>query len=142
MKRNTKIIISLTGIFIVTLMLLGLTYGYFITRIEGNSSSKSINVTTGNKSIVYTDLSKDVEGVITPGFTTVKPFTIENTGNMEADFSIYLVDVINNFNRTQDIVYTLYRKKELVESEITINTIFNENDGWNLPLDDAGIVKK
>ena len=48
MNRKQKIIISVTGIFIVLLILVGLTYAYFLTRIQGNTNTKSISVTTAN----------------------------------------------------------------------------------------------
>ena len=45
MNRKQKIIISVTGIFIVLLILVGLTYGYFLTKISDNTNTKSISVT-------------------------------------------------------------------------------------------------
>ena len=62
MNRRQKIIISITGIFIVLLALVGLTYAYFLTRIRGNNADKSISVTTANLSIVYSDDSEDILG--------------------------------------------------------------------------------
>ena len=40
MNRRQKIIVSVTGIFIVLLILVGLTYAYFLTRINGNTSNQ------------------------------------------------------------------------------------------------------
>ena len=48
MNRKQKIIVSTTGIFLVLLILVGLTYAYFLTRINGNTNDKSISVTTAN----------------------------------------------------------------------------------------------
>ena len=126
MKRNTRIVVSIVGIIIVSLMLLGLTYGYFITRISGNTNEKSVEVVAGNMSIIYTDLSSEVEEIITPGYQTVKAFNIENNGNVPATYSIYLVDVINNFTRTQDITYVLYKLDYEYTAEVTINTDFSD----------------
>ena len=55
MNRKQKIIVSVTGIFIVLLILVGLTYAYFLTRIQGNTNTKSISVTTANLELVYGD---------------------------------------------------------------------------------------
>ena len=55
MNRKQKIIVSITGIFIVLLALVGLTYAYFLTRIRGNEEPKSISVTTANLELVYGD---------------------------------------------------------------------------------------
>ena len=40
MNNTQKIIVSGVGITIVLLTLLGLTYAYFLTRIQGNTNEK------------------------------------------------------------------------------------------------------
>ena len=53
MNRRQKIIVSVTGIFIVLLALIGLTYAYFVTKVTGNTNDKSITVTTANLELEY-----------------------------------------------------------------------------------------
>ena len=48
MNRKQKIIISVTGIFLVLLILMGLTYAYYLTRINPNTNDESIIVNTAN----------------------------------------------------------------------------------------------
>ena len=69
MSRKQKIIISVTGIFIVLLILVGLTYGYFLTRIQGNTNSKSISVTTANLILEYADVNDELitDSAVEPG---------------------------------------------------------------------------
>ena len=55
MNRRQKIIVSITGIFIVLLALVGLTYAYFLTQIKGNPNSNSITVETANLILEYQD---------------------------------------------------------------------------------------
>ena len=111
MNRKTKIIVSIAGITLVGLMLLGLTYGYFVTKIVGNTNAKSISVSSAKKIVEYTDLSEEISGkIIEPGYETIKVFTVKNIGNRSATYHIYLDNVVNEFIRTQDITYTLYRK--------------------------------
>ena len=70
MNRKSKIIVSIVGIFIVLLALLGITYGYFLTRIQGNTNDTSISITTANLSLVYADASPNIEATnIQPGDT-------------------------------------------------------------------------
>ena len=72
MNRKQKIIISITGIFIVLLALVGLTYAYFLTRITGNTKDKSISVTTANLILEYKDSDAYIIGegeIIEPGTT-------------------------------------------------------------------------
>ena len=68
MNRRQKIIVSLTGIFIVLLGLIALTYGYFLTRINGNTNTKSISASTVNLALVYGDGNNVITGdKILPG---------------------------------------------------------------------------
>ena len=109
MNRNQKIIVSIVGITIVLLALLGITYAYYLTRIEGNTNSNSISVTTANLKLVY----GDGNGLVTannimPGTTIEKTFTIKNEGNNKVDnYAVYLEEVINTLTRTEDLTYVL-----------------------------------
>ncbi len=118
MKRKNVIIISIAGITLVLLCLLGLTYGYFMTNINGNTTAKSVDVSTAIKSVEITDLTKeDVSEIIEPGYENIKLFTVKNTGNAKTNYNIYLTDVVNTFERTEDVEFTLYRK----DGNATIN---------------------
>jgi len=120
MNRRQKIIVSITGIFIVLLALVGLTYAYFLTRITGNENDKSIEVTTANLSVTYND---DMDGDGEPDalmvFEKIQPsntetyrktFKVENTGNATATYSVILDNMVNDFDRNQDLQYTLTRE--------------------------------
>ena len=93
MNRRQKIIVSITGIFLVLLILVGLTYGYFLTRIQGNTNDKSISVTTANLAIVYGDGTNEIitQQKILPG-TVIgeKDFTVTNEANAEADYIVII----------------------------------------------------
>ena len=91
MKKNSKIIVSIVGITIVLLALLGLTYAYYLTRIEGNTNTNSISVTTAKLELVYGDNSAEIltgSGALMPstdltsaGAIGTKTFTVTNNGN-------------------------------------------------------------
>ena len=105
MNRKSKIVISITGIVLVTLILVSLTYAYFLTRIQGNTNTRSISVTTADLQLVYLDGN----GLITaekiiPG-TTIdsKTFSVTNTGNASVEYGVFLEDLVNNFERTSDL---------------------------------------
>ena len=57
MNRKQCIIVSVTGIFLVLLILVGLTYAYFLTKIKGNDNEKSISVTTADLKLEYSDIN-------------------------------------------------------------------------------------
>jgi len=140
MKRKTLTIISIVSIIIISLILLGITYGYYLTTIDGNESSKSVEVATGDSKVLYTDLStEDISEIIEPGFKTVKSFTVKNTGNVSATYSIYLVDVINNLNRTQDITYNLYKKAGTI-TDVTIESDLSETAGWTRVNEEVNVT--
>jgi len=110
MNRRQKIIVSITGIFIILLALVGLTYAYFLTRITGNENDKSISVTTANLELVYGDGNNLVTAAnIEPGDPiTPKTFTVTNNGNATVEgFNIYLEDVRNSLSRKTDMIYTI-----------------------------------
>ncbi len=86
MNRKQKIIVSITGIFLVLMILVGLTYAYFLTKITGNTNSKSISVTTANLELTYGDNSAEILGkdlILEPSDTEIgtKTFTVTNNGN-------------------------------------------------------------
>ena len=110
MNRKQRIIISVTGIFIVLLVLVGLTYAYFLTRIQGNTNTKSISVTTADLKLTYGDGNGDITAEkIQPGTTIdTKTFTVKNEGNATVNnYAVYLEELVNTLSRTSDMVYTL-----------------------------------
>ena len=109
MSRKNKIIISISGIVIVLLLLLGLTYGFYLTRINGNSSDKSVTVSLANLELTYSDGNGLVESNnMIPGESITKTFTVENTGNKKViNYLIYLEDVVNTFEDKNDLKVTL-----------------------------------
>ena len=114
MSKKQKIIVSITGITIVMLILVGLTYAYFLTRIQGNTSEKSISVTTADLSLVYLDGNGYIEaeniepGTVMPALNQdPKTFTVTNTGNATTEYGVFLINVINTFERTSDLQLTV-----------------------------------
>jgi len=109
MSRKNKIIVSVVGIVIVTLALLGITYAYYLTRIQGNTNTNSISITTANLLLKYDDGSGAiVEENIMPGVTFTKTFSVTNEGNAKIDnYVVYLEEVVNDLTRTEDLTYKL-----------------------------------
>ena len=110
MNRKKGIIIGTTGIIIVALALIGFTYGFYLSLISGNESSKKVKVTAGKSKLEYVELSTEVDTIIGPGYTNTKYFAVQNVGDISGSYYLYLVDVENTFIRKNDIVYTIYRK--------------------------------
>ncbi len=107
MNRRQKIIVSVTGIFLVLLLLVGLTYAYFLTQITGNQNNKSILVSTANLAIVYGGDDGSVIGdgeTIVPG-TTFEPktFTVTNNGNTTTDYVVVIEDASVTYAETIEV---------------------------------------
>lgn len=110
MNRRKLIIVSIIGIFLTLVIMIGLTYAYYLTQISDNTSTKSISVTTQYLSLLYGDGNAEIVATnIFPGEDIAsKTFTVTNTGNaLVEDYVVVLEDVINNFVLREDIVYTL-----------------------------------
>jgi len=121
MNKKTSIIISIISISTILLIMLGITYGYYVTQIKDNSNSKSIEITSANLRLVY----GDGNGVLTPAKSlypgedvtfldkngkTVKSktFTVTNHGTVKIDeYVVVLENVVNNIYLRDDMTYTL-----------------------------------
>ena len=109
MNKKQKIIVSVVGITIVLLTLLGLTYAYFLTRIQGNTNTKSISVTTANLILEYADVNDELitDSKVVPGKSWTKTFVATNKGNATVTYGVALENIVNTIERKDDLVYTL-----------------------------------
>ena len=109
MSRKQRIIVSITGIVLVSLILIGLTYGYYMTKINGNNNNKSISVVTANILLEYADINDELitDTKVEPGKSWTKTFVATNKGNKTVTYGVALENVVNQFERKDDIVYTL-----------------------------------
>ena len=113
MKNNKKQIVIATSVLVlVTLLLLGLTYAYYKTRVVGNTSDKSISVTMADLELTYEDNSAEILGenaVPIPSDTEIgsKVFTVNNKG-----LDISFVVVIDNVSITKNQVATTFESND------------------------------
>ena len=109
MNKKQKIIVSVVGITIVLLTLLGLTYAYFLTRIQGNTNDKSISVTTADLILEYADVNDELitDSAVEPGKSWTKTFVATNKGNATVTYGVALENIVNTIERKDDLVYTL-----------------------------------
>ena len=130
MTRKQKITLSITGIILVTLILVGLTYGYYLTTIKGNTNTKSITTSLAKLELKYDDgnglISKEN---MMPGDKVVKTFSVENKGNREVEnYTVYLENIINEFEDKNDLYLNL--KCSSTEGDCNGNNlIYPSSDG-------------
>ncbi len=119
MKKKTMVIVSIVGIIIVLLALIGLTYAYFLTRIQGNINNKSISLTTADVSVEY----YEGNGLVTldkmmPGDKFTKTFNVKNTGTSEGEYAISLLNVENELEYFKDLTYVIKRNGTTIKEGI------------------------
>ena len=140
MSKRNKIIVSIVGITIVLLALLGITYAYYLTRIEGNTNTNSISITTADLKLVFSDGNEIVTQTnIMPG-TTIgeKTFSVSNTGNSTIkNYKVVLeYAVIENvvpsvFVRPGDFEITLTCVSKNIETNEVSGTCSGYTGTWN-----------
>lgn len=111
MSKKQKIIVSLVGIFLVLITLIGITYAYFVTQIQGNTNDADVIISAANLMLRYTDGNGliEPEEKIMPGTTIEsKTFSVENLGTLTIEnYGVYIENILNEFERPQDLKLTL-----------------------------------
>ena len=103
-KSNKIKIIVLTAI-LVFVAVSGLTYAYFSIQITGNDTASSINLTTANMSLVYTDVQILSDQAVTPGWTSnSKTLTVYNNGNKTVYYNIIWRDLLNEITDDELVI--------------------------------------
>jgi len=149
MNRKNKIVVSIVGITIVLLALLGLTYGYYLTRIQGNTNTTSISISTADLKLEYSeeeDSNIGLTGLMPGQDIPAKTFTVTNSGNSKVDdYVVAIIDVINTLSRTGDLTYTLTCTEFNAENEKVrdcngVEKIEGTEYGPSYPKQPQGIV--
>ena len=94
-KKDYRIIVSVTGIFIVLLALVGITFAYFIAQIQGNENSTSVSVVTANLKLIYAEDTNEIQGInnALPGYKVTKTFAAINVGNNKVNYVVTLENI-------------------------------------------------
>ncbi len=88
-----KIIFSLVGFI---LMLSGVSYAYFITKVSNNETTSTITADAANLEIVFKEGTNQITASdIFPGWYASKTFTVTNKGNTDANYTLYISNIVN-----------------------------------------------
>ena len=67
-ENNGKIAIAIVAMFVVALSVVGFTYAYFTAQVQGNTATKSVEVTAGRLEVLYAQGNKIEAQNIVPGW--------------------------------------------------------------------------
>lgn len=105
-----KITMSIVAITFLILALIGITYAYFIAKVKGNQSDKSVEVTSGKLELTYGDGNGviEVEGIEPGDDIKEKTFTVTNTGDGKINrYDVVLENLVNELKNYDDFIYEL-----------------------------------
>ena len=133
MFKNRNIIIGIIIVLILVSLALVVSFAFEETTTVGNETVTNTIFKNKKISIEYNNGTNELitsTGLFNPGSTLIKAFSIKNTGNKEAKYSISLKDVINTFERKDDITYELKIDNNIISSGIfpSNDTILIENE--------------
>ena len=108
--KKTYIVIA-SAIMILFCLMYSVSYAYFSVKVTndfngGNKGSTVIGSDTV-KDIIISDGTKVTSQNMLPGDTVTSNFTVQNQNAASICFGLVWTDVLNEFNRKQDLVFTL-----------------------------------
>ena len=108
--KKTYIVIA-SAIMILFCLMYSVSYAYFSVKVTndfngGNKGSTVIGSDTV-KDIIISDGTKVTSSNLIPGESVTSNFTVQNQNAVSICFGLVWTDVLNEFTRKQDLVFTL-----------------------------------
>ena len=99
-------LIAIASVLVFSLVTMA-SYAYFTGMVRGDEPQQTV-ITTGHMDVTYIDGETigTKENMI-PGESVSKHFSVKNSGDVVAAYNIYLIDVVNEFVNTDELVYEL-----------------------------------
>ena len=105
-----KKILFITGIVLLFLMTVGMSYAYFSLSVSGNADAKDMVVEAGTLRLTYTDSPEIIMQNIKPGQTITKKVTVKNTGTLDTAYNLVWQELYNKIGRNDLVIsYTCER---------------------------------
>ena len=88
-----KVVFSLIGFI---LMLSGVSYAYFVSKVNNNESASTIVGEAANLELEFKEGSNQINGEdIFPGWSDTKTFTVKNKSSIDVYYNLYISDIKN-----------------------------------------------
>lgn len=94
MNTKQKLTLGIAAIFMVTLTIIGVTYAYFVTRVNYEGTTSAIIKTAEIGSSITIDAPITLENAL-PGATTWKTFAINTGSDADVPFAIKITTSLN-----------------------------------------------
>ena len=108
MNKKEKIILFISIFFLVAIIGIGISFAYYTAVVLNGESKSSLISQAGNLEITYVDGEKQILGVsVFPGWQDSKTFTVKNTGDNAATYSIKVTNITNTFTIANSISLSL-----------------------------------
>ena len=105
-----KKILFITGIVLLFLMTVSMSYAYFSLSVSGNADAKDMVVEAGTLRLTYTDSPQIIMQNIKPGQTITKKVTVKNTGTLDTAYNLVWQELYNKIGRNDLVMsYTCER---------------------------------
>ncbi len=115
LKWNGRVV-ALAFASIALVMLLSVSYAYFVSKVEGNEDAKATDITAEKMELEYDGTSiVGIENAL-PGDKKVITFTVRNIGTVTTQYNVDLTNVTNGFIK-DELVYSIKRNKEEAKGE-------------------------
>ncbi len=118
LKWNGRVV-ALAFASIALVMLLSVSYAYFVSKVEGNEDAKATDITAGKMELEYDGTSiVGMENAL-PGDKKVITFTVRNKGTVTTQYNVDLTDVSTDFLK-DELVYSIKRNEKDEKGETPI----------------------
>lgn len=121
MKNKKKIIIYIIVVLGIVGLITAVSYGYLTSEISGNETGKKYLSKARELKIEYSDGSESIVGnnqEFVPGSSIVKKFSVKDIGDVGLYYNVIFDDIVNDFNRKDDITYELYKDDNFLIKEV------------------------
>ena len=120
------------SIIVVVLIVTAITITSFAFFSISNKEGEETIIKSGTMALKLTDGVQITASDMLPGETIEKEFSVENTGNVETKYNVYLSEVINTFVDKSDMVYQI----------ISIDGGFNTTSDIIIPSEPTKIINQ
>lgn len=118
-------------LLIIFVLVVGITLAYFVATVQGNDKAKENTLVTGTAELELDGTTIVDMGTIYPGDSKSVNFSVTNTGTIDTVYNLDMINVVNTFVDTSDLVYTITSTnsggtKEQTEAPVDSGTLISD----------------